>query len=87
MTDVRIEFDPKQASFRIPVTIEIEPERFTEQNLSEAERRASVDKLVASGLRAQLKSGNLLTGQLDRLARHLQERGAGEGRLERAASP
>ena len=27
VTDVRIEFDPKNARFRIPVIVEIEPER------------------------------------------------------------
>ncbi|MEX2206304.1 MAG: MlaD family protein [Myxococcota bacterium] len=64
VTDVRLEFDAKQANFRIPVTIEIEPERFTSGTLTAIERRANLDKLVASGMRAQLKSGNLLTGQL-----------------------
>ena len=64
VTDVRLEFDPEKASFRIPVTIEIEPERFTTGTLTPIERRANIDKLVASGMRAQLKSGNLLTGQL-----------------------
>ena len=64
VTDVRIEFDEKQARFHIPVTIEIEPERFTRANRTEAERRDNVDRMVASGMRAQLKSGNLLTGQL-----------------------
>ena len=43
--------------------IEIQPERFTTVQ-DEATRREALDKLVASGLRAQLKSGNLLTGQL-----------------------
>src|SRR5262249_46305341 len=65
VTDVRIEFTPG-VGFRIPVTIEIEPERFTsgEREPSEEQRRKSVDNLVAAGLRAQLKTGNLLTGQL-----------------------
>jgi paraquat-inducible protein B len=64
VTDVRLEFDPKEKRFRIPVMIEVEPERFTDPNISNAERRAALDHMVASGLRAQLKSGNLLTGQL-----------------------
>ncbi len=64
VTDVRLEFDPESARFRIPVTIEIEPERFTQRTLTAAARRDTIDRLVASGLRAQLKSGNLLTGQL-----------------------
>ena len=43
--------------------IAIQPERFTKLQ-DDAERREALDRLVASGLRAQLKSGNLLTGQL-----------------------
>jgi paraquat-inducible protein B len=64
VTDVRLEFDPAKSTFRVPVTIEIEPERFTSETLTPTDRRKSVERLVASGMRAQLKSGNLLTGQL-----------------------
>ena len=64
VTDVRLEFDSATAKFRIPVTIEIQPERFTARTLTASERRETLNRLVASGLRAQLKSGNLLTGQL-----------------------
>ncbi len=63
VTDVTLAFDPDLDRFRIPVTIEIQPERFTTIQTDEA-RREALDKLVASGMRAQLKSGNLLTGQL-----------------------
>jgi paraquat-inducible protein B len=63
VTDVTLEFDPERKRFRIPVRIEITPERFT--NVSgETTRRAVLDRLVAEGMRAQLKSGNLLTGKL-----------------------
>ncbi len=61
--DVTLEFDTNRDQFRIPVLIEIQPERFT-TILDEKSRDEALDKLVASGLRAQLKSGNLLTGQL-----------------------
>lgn len=64
VTDVRLEFDREQKRFMIPVTIEIEPERLGTANASAEERREAVDRLVAAGLRAQLKTGNLLTGQL-----------------------
>ncbi len=64
VTDVKLEFDTTRDQFIIPVRIEIEPERFLPAELSELERVKSVNALVASGLRAQLKSGNLLTGQL-----------------------
>jgi paraquat-inducible protein B len=64
VTDIRIEFDREESKFFIPVTIEIEPERLGGGNPTPEERRASVNRLVAAGLRAQLKTGNLLTGQL-----------------------
>jgi paraquat-inducible protein B len=63
VTDVTLEFDPEKDQIRIPVTIEIHPEQFTRLQ-DEAKRREVLDRLVASGMRAQLKSGNLLTGQL-----------------------
>lgn len=62
--DVRLELDAEQQHFRIPVLIEIEPERFGHVALAPEERRRRLDALVAAGMRAQLKSGNLLTGQL-----------------------
>ena len=64
VTDVTLRFDPDKHQFFIPVRIEIEPERFTEMHFDDAQRRETLEKLVAAGLRAQLKSGNLLTGQL-----------------------
>jgi paraquat-inducible protein B len=64
VTDIRLELDPGTARFRIPVTVVIEPERFMDVKEGERLRRDVVDRLVASGLRAQLRSGNLLTGQL-----------------------
>jgi paraquat-inducible protein B len=63
VTSVTLEFDDVRDRFRIPVMIEIQPERFTTLH-DDATRREALDRLVASGLRAQLKSGNLLTGQL-----------------------
>jgi paraquat-inducible protein B len=61
--DVRLEFDRRNQKFRIPVKIAIQPERFTTLG-DDVERREVITKLVAQGMRAQLKSGNLLTGQL-----------------------
>jgi paraquat-inducible protein B len=61
--DVRLLFDRNTDKFRIPVEIGIQPERFTTLG-DDAQRRATMTRLVAQGLRAQLKSGNLLTGQL-----------------------
>ena len=63
VTDVSLEFDRQRDQFRIPVKVAIQPERFTTLQ-DEPTRREAISRLVASGLRAQLKSGNLLTGQL-----------------------
>ena len=65
VTDVRLEIDAKEETVRIPVTFGIEPERITMIDGSlGGERYAMMSSLVARGLRAQLKSGNLLTGEL-----------------------
>ena len=65
VTDVRLEYDEGKSTFRIPVTVELEPERIADR--SERMKRApreAFQALVKSGLRARLQSGNLLTGQL-----------------------
>ena len=63
--DVRLEFDNRDSSFRIPVLIEIEPERIIERGEAKTTSPYQTLKtLVDRGLRAQLKSGSLLTGQL-----------------------
>ncbi len=65
VTDVRLEFDSSDASFQIPVMLEIEPERIVESNAeSEISSVEVLASLVARGLRAQLQTGNLLTGKL-----------------------
>ena len=64
VTDVRLEIDPAQDSVRIPVTLEIEPQRFGVERGPGEQRYAVMAALVERGLRAQLKSGNLLTGEL-----------------------
>ena len=64
--DVNLEFDVDKAAFSIPVLIEIEPDRVktTGQLPEGAEGQKIMDYLVAKGLRAQLKTGSLITGQL-----------------------
>ena len=68
VTDVTLEFDWEKLAFRIPVLIELEPGRIKfiggERELSAAHRKRGMDHLVEKGLRAQLKTGSLLTGQL-----------------------
>jgi len=63
--DVRLEFDNRDTSFRIPVLIEIEPERVMVRGEGEdSSPYGTLKNLVDRGLRAQLKSGSLITGQL-----------------------
>ena len=65
VTDVKLEFNAKKNIFQIPVIAEIEPERFTilgERNRSAYENQ--LETFVQKGMRAQLKTGSFLTGQL-----------------------
>jgi paraquat-inducible protein B len=65
VSDVRIEWDAATKRFRIPVLLQVEPERIGQLGSPDLEtRRAALDALVAAGLRAQLQSGSLLTGEL-----------------------
>ncbi len=65
VVDIRLEFDSLDTSFRIPILIEIEPERVIERGEGKASLPLeTLMKLVDRGLRARLQSGNLLTGQL-----------------------
>lgn len=62
---LQLQLDADRGQVDIPVTLAIEPGSLgTDPDLDDAARRAFWDKLVANGLRAQLKSGNLLTGSL-----------------------
>lgn len=65
VVDVSLELDKRTAEIRIPVVVELEPDRIHRVN----ERPGVSDKdiineLIKKGLRAQLQTGNLLTGQL-----------------------
>ena len=64
--DVNLEFDLDTEAFRVPVLIETEPDRIkTAGKIPEGvERQKIMDYLVEKGLRAQLKTGSLITGQL-----------------------
>lgn len=69
---IAVEYDREAKTLRFPVEINIYPESMKSRSRSdmpqlsplESEPRVLLDRLVARGLRAQLKSGNLLTGQL-----------------------
>ena len=65
VVDVSLEYDERGSAFRIPVVIEMEPERILERGkrMKRAPKEVFQD-LVKRGLRARLQSGNMLTGQL-----------------------
>jgi paraquat-inducible protein B len=65
VVDVRLEYDEGNSAFRIPVVIELEPERIVErgERMKRAPKEAFQD-LVKRGLRARLQMGSMLTGQL-----------------------
>jgi paraquat-inducible protein B len=62
--DINLEFDYDAMAFRIPVVVEIEQERVAIRGKRTVTRKRGIEMLVEKGLRAQLKQGNLLTGQL-----------------------
>jgi paraquat-inducible protein B len=71
VTNVDGRVDTNTFNFTVRVTIELDAERFGVQaleiapgKLGEAARRKLVDALVAHGVRAQLRTGSLLTGAL-----------------------
>jgi paraquat-inducible protein B len=64
VVDVKLEFDWEKLAFRIPVVIETERDRITFVGKQTVAHRDANEMLVERGLRAQLKMGSLLTGQL-----------------------
>jgi len=71
VSDIWVEMDPAKHAIWMPVEIRLYPERLklrardkNRTKLSDEARRQLLDGLVANGLRAQMRSGNLLTGQL-----------------------
>jgi len=65
VTGIRLEYDQKSAAFRIPVVIEVEPERIVERGGGmRSAPQVTFQALVKRGLRARLQTGNLLTGQM-----------------------
>jgi paraquat-inducible protein B len=63
--DISLRFDPEDESVRIPVTIEIEPQRFMQSEMTERMRYGQYYKvLIEKGLKAQLQLQSIVTGQL-----------------------
>jgi paraquat-inducible protein B len=66
VTDIRLQFDAKDLSARIPVTISIDPRKVRmigDRQLSVAD--VPFEKFIDKGMRAQLAVQSLVTGQLD----------------------
>ncbi|MDB5986208.1 MAG: hypothetical protein JWR16_1261 [Nevskia sp.] len=70
---IGIEYDKAKGIFRTPVEIDIYPQRLRDRyregapradDSTDAAHRDLVNRLIAAGMRAQLKTGNLITGQL-----------------------
>lgn len=64
--DVRLEYDMTESTLRIPVLIEIERDRIEILHGTDGDLEARIarDQMIDRGMRAQLRPGNLLTGQL-----------------------
>ena len=70
--DVHAEFDAKTDNFTIPVTISVDPERLGVKVHgrgaggieTDTAHKQIIDTLVSHGLRAQLRTGSLLTGAM-----------------------
>ncbi|MBZ5795893.1 MlaD family protein, partial [Burkholderia contaminans] len=70
VTNIGIDFDPKTKNFTMPVTMNLYPDRLGKHfrdavgYQGDAARRLVLKRLVSGyGLRGQLRTGNLLTGQ------------------------
>ena len=62
ITDVALDFDPASLRARIRVRYEIQPERFGDQAVVEADPVSTSRRLIEKGLRAQLRTGSFITG-------------------------
>jgi paraquat-inducible protein B len=63
VVSIRLLFDQDHLTFRIPVLIAIEPDRIEMAGELPIPEYQVMEKLVQRGLRAQQRTGNLLTGQ------------------------
>jgi len=62
--DLRLEYHQNTMEMRIPVTIQIQPERVNTIGNQPVNPRNRIAGLIKRGLKARLKTGSLLTGQL-----------------------
>ena len=63
--DIQLQLDADKTQFQIPVLVEVEPERIgVVGDATHLDPDLALERLVERGLRAQLASGSLITGQL-----------------------
>jgi len=67
VTEIHAQFDPETHEFVAPVTIQLDPARYGvdflgDQETALAERQRTVESFISRGLRAQLKTGSLISG-------------------------
>jgi paraquat-inducible protein B len=69
VADIAVNFDPESLKIKIPVLLELEADRLAPQKTVKEIRKKTgeyfvLKKFVKGGMRAQLQTGSLLTGQL-----------------------
>lgn len=64
VTNIRLVYDPANDSVRIPVIIELEPDKFERTDVVERQPEKNLKMLIERGLRAQLQMQSIVTGQL-----------------------
>jgi len=63
--DIQLQLNAETADFQIPVLVEVEPERIVVVgDPARLQGGRAIERLAERGLRAQLKAGSLITGQL-----------------------
>jgi len=64
VVDIQAGFDQETLTPRITVLVETEPQRWKALGEKRGDHKTEIEMMVAKGLRAQLKTGSMLTGQL-----------------------
>jgi len=69
VADISVDYDPEHLKIRIPVLLELEADRLASRKMIKEMKKkippySNLKRFVERGLRAQLQTGSLLTGQL-----------------------
>ncbi|TVM04321.1 MAG: paraquat-inducible protein B [Candidatus Brocadia sp. WS118] len=64
VTDIRLVYDPVNNSLRIPVIVELEPEKIERTDVVKRRPEEGMKMLIERGLKAQLQMQSMVTGQL-----------------------